>query len=52
MAFRKEIEKYMRQEVCPSCNGDRLKKEAIGKDFEEISKQVVQSLKKARVLSV
>ena len=29
-----------------------LKKEAIGKDFEEISKQVVQSLKKARLLSV
>ncbi|HAU65813.1 MAG: Ribonuclease P protein component [Candidatus Uhrbacteria bacterium GW2011_GWF2_39_13] len=29
-----------------------LKKEAVGKDFEEISKQVVQSLKKARLLSV
>lgn len=27
---RTEIEKYMRQEVCPSCQGSRLKKEALG----------------------
>lgn len=28
--IRQEIEKYMRQELCPTCKGDRLKKEAIG----------------------
>ncbi len=27
--IRHEIEKYMLQEVCPSCNGDRLKDEAL-----------------------
>jgi excinuclease ABC subunit A len=27
---RAEIEKYMRKEVCPNCQGDRLKSEAIG----------------------
>lgn len=27
---RKEIEKYMRKEVCPGCNGQRLKPEALG----------------------
>jgi len=27
---RQEIEKYMRQELCPTCKGDRLKKEAVG----------------------
>lgn len=37
---RAEIEKYMRQEICPSCQGARLKKEAlsitvIGKNIQE-----------------
>jgi excinuclease ABC subunit A len=27
---RFEIEKYMREKICPSCNGTRLKKEALG----------------------
>ncbi len=27
---RDEIKKYMRERVCPECNGSRLKKEAIG----------------------
>ncbi len=26
---RNEIEKYMRKQICPSCNGDRLKPEAL-----------------------
>jgi excinuclease ABC subunit A len=26
---RSEIEKYMRQEICPACNGKRLKKESL-----------------------
>ena len=39
---RHEIEKYMQQEVCPSCNGDRLKDEALavfidGKNIAEIT---------------
>lgn len=28
--IRNEIEKYMRKEVCPTCQGARLKKEALG----------------------
>ncbi|MBT3249190.1 MAG: excinuclease ABC subunit UvrA [Candidatus Pacebacteria bacterium] len=40
--IRHEIEKYMLQEVCPSCNGDRLKDEALavfvdGKNIAEIT---------------
>ena len=40
--IRHEIEKYMQQEVCPSCNGDRLKDEALavfvdGKNIAEIT---------------
>ena len=27
--IRTEIEKYMRKEICPSCNGDRLKPESL-----------------------
>ena len=27
--FRSQVEKYMRNEVCPMCNGSRLKKEAL-----------------------
>jgi len=27
---RSEIEKYMKETICPSCNGTRLKKEALG----------------------
>lgn len=29
MFFKSQIEKFMRYEVCPSCNGSRLKKEAM-----------------------
>ncbi len=29
MFFRSQIEKFMRYEVCPLCNGSRLKKEAL-----------------------
>ncbi|MBU2543168.1 excinuclease ABC subunit UvrA, partial [Patescibacteria group bacterium] len=40
--IRHEIEKYMQQEVCPGCNGDRLKDEALavfvdGKNIAEIT---------------
>ncbi|MFH1959324.1 MAG: excinuclease ABC subunit UvrA [Patescibacteria group bacterium] len=40
--IRHEIEKYMLQEICPSCNGDRLKDEALavfvdGKNIAEIT---------------
>lgn len=40
--MRHEIEKYMQQEDCPSCNGDRLKDEALsvfidGKNIAEIT---------------
>jgi len=28
--IRMEIEKYMRQEICPTCQGGRLKKETLG----------------------
>ncbi len=32
---RQDIEKYMRNEVCPTCNGTRLKKEALGVTIED-----------------
>ncbi|MBP9717008.1 MAG: excinuclease ABC subunit UvrA, partial [Candidatus Levybacteria bacterium] len=42
MFFRSQIEKFMRYEVCPSCNGSRLRKEAMavsidGKSIVEVS---------------
>lgn len=49
--IRKEIEKYMNKEVCPICNGSRLKKEALGvslygKNIAEVSSMSVMDLKK------
>jgi excinuclease ABC subunit A len=43
---RNEIEKYMRQEICPSCHGDRLKPEALnvtisGKSIIAISRLAI-----------
>lgn len=35
--MRSEIEKYMRQEVCPECNGKRLKKEALTITIDQLS---------------
>lgn len=29
MFFKAQVEKFMRYEICPSCNGSRLKKEAV-----------------------
>ena len=42
MFFKSQIEKFMRYEVCPSCNGSRLRKEAMavsidGKSIVEVS---------------
>lgn len=44
----KEIEKYMREEVCPACNGKRLKKQvlAITVDSFNISETTDWSIKK------
>lgn len=47
---RQDIEKYMRNEICPTCNGTRLKKEALGVTiegqniFQTSDKSVVGSL--------
>ncbi len=35
--IRAEIEKYMRQEICPACEGKRLKKEMLGVVINEKS---------------
>lgn len=35
--IRQEVEKYMRQEICPTCNGARLKKEILGITINEKS---------------
>ncbi len=40
--FKAQVEKYMRNEVCPLCNGSRLKKEALmvtidGKSITDVS---------------
>ncbi len=37
MFFRSQIEKFMRYEVCPSCNGSRLKKEALAVTIDDKS---------------
>jgi len=37
MFFRAQIEKFMRYELCPSCNGARLKKEALSVTINEKS---------------
>ncbi len=34
---REEIKKYMRERVCPECNGARLKKEALGITIKSLS---------------
>lgn len=34
---RTEIERYMRKEICPTCHGDRLKKEALGISIDQKS---------------
>ncbi len=34
---RWEIEKYMREKICPTCNGARLKKEALAITIEDFS---------------
>ena len=34
---RTEVEKYMREKVCPECNGTRLKKEALGVTIDNIN---------------
>lgn len=34
---RQEIEKYMRQEICQTCSGDRLKKEALSITIDRLS---------------
>lgn len=41
---RAEIEKYMRQEICPTCNGSRLKKEALGITIDNCSIVKIASL--------
>jgi excinuclease ABC subunit A len=35
--IRAEIEKYMRETICPSCNGTRLKPEALGVIINKLS---------------
>lgn len=53
---RSEIEKYMRKEICPSCNGSRLKKEALSITISDLNiiqftqKQIVQALDFVRSL--
>ncbi len=42
MFFKSQVEKFMRYELCPACNGSRLKKEALsvtinGKSIIEVS---------------
>ena len=44
---RKEIEQYMRESICPECNGQRLRKESLyvridGKNISEISDMSVE----------
>ncbi len=41
---RSEIEKYMRQEICPDCNGKRLKKESLTITIDKFSIADVTSL--------
>ncbi len=48
LTFRKEIEKYMLEKVCASCNGERIKKEysavlVVGKSISEIVKMDVDA---------
>ena len=40
---RQDIEKYMRNEICPTCNGTRLKKEALGVTIEDLNIYEVSS---------
>ncbi len=42
--IRMEIEKFMRKEICPTCNGARLKKEALGVTIANQSIVMVTSL--------
>lgn len=46
---RAEVEKYMREKVCPECNGTRLKKEALGVTINalNISELTAFSIEKA-----
>ena len=37
MFFKAQIEKFMRYETCPTCNGSRLKKEALSVTVNDIS---------------
>jgi len=37
MFFKAQIEKFMRYEVCPSCNGARLKKEALSVTINDLA---------------
>ncbi len=48
---RTEIEKYMRQEVCPSCQGSRLKKEALGITIDKKSIVDISRLSTEEVLN-
>ncbi|MFH0863873.1 MAG: excinuclease ABC subunit UvrA, partial [Candidatus Gottesmanbacteria bacterium] len=41
---RMEIEKYMREEICPTCNGGRLKKESVGITINSNSIVTISSL--------
>jgi excinuclease ABC subunit A len=41
MFFKAQIEKFMRYETCPTCNGSRLKKEAISVTINDTSINVL-----------
>lgn len=47
--IRKEIAQYMHKQICPSCNGDRLKNEALSihVDHKNIAEITKLSIKKA-----
>lgn len=47
--IRKEIGQYMHKQICPTCNGDRLKKEALsihvdGKTISEVAKLSIKKI--------
>ncbi len=49
--IRNEIEKYMRKEICPQCNGARLKPEALSVTIDKMSISQTTSLSISDTLS-
>jgi len=47
---RTEVEKYMRQQVCPSCKGERLKKESLSITVDGLSISKVTSFSITKML--